>query len=85
MTVRLKQRQKKYKVHKHISYGRTYNHKDGIGYEHYTKGYRKSSITTKLMDAGGKFLNALIERAFPKPDVKTPSEASEVKDTGDVV
>lgn len=85
MTVRLKQRQKKYKVHKHISYGRTYNHKDGIGYEHYTKGHRKSSITIELIDAGEKFFNALIERAFPKLDVETPSEVSEVKDTGDVV
>ena len=37
MTVRIRQRQKKYLVRKHVAYGRTYNYKDGEGYSHYTK------------------------------------------------
>lgn len=85
MTVRLRQRQKKHLVRKHVAYGRTYNYQDGVGYNHYTKGSRKSTMTSSSMNNGSKVLYALIERAFPKPDVVAPTEVSEVKDTGDVV
>lgn len=73
MTVRIRQRQKKYLVKKHVAYGRTYNYKNG-GYDHYTKGHRKSSLTSEKVSKGNDFLNALIERAFPK-----------VEDSGDAV
>ncbi len=81
MTTRIRQRFKKKLVHKHVPYGRTYNHTVDGDYDHYTKGHRKSSTTTSKLDAGGKFFNALIERAFPKTSVK----ASEVEEAGDVV
>ena len=81
MTTRLRQRFKKKLVHKHVPYGRTYNHTVDGDYDHYTKGHRKSSTTTSKLDAGGKFFNALIERAFLKTSVK----ASEVEEAGDVV
>jgi len=74
MTVRIRQRQKKYLVRKHVAYGRTYNYKDDGSYDHYTKGHRKSSLTSEKVSKGNDFLNALIERAFP-----------EVKDSGDAV
>lgn len=66
MSKNLKQRFKRYKVHKHCAYGRTYNSTNGEGYDHYTKGHRKSSMTAEIMDKGSKFLFALLERAFPK-------------------
>ena len=66
MTARLKQRQRKFKVHKHMAYGRTYDVVEGVGYKHYTKGYRKSSMTASIMDKGSKALYALIDKAFPK-------------------
>lgn len=74
MTVRIRQRQKKYLVRKHVAYGRTYNYKDDGSYDHYTKGHRKSSLKTEDITKGNNFLNALIERAFPK-----------VEDSGDAV
>ena len=88
MTVRLRQRQKKYLVRKHVAYGRTYNYVDNDGYDHYTKGHRKSTLTTERVTNGNKFLNAFIERAFPKPVAETSvvnTSTDDVKDTGDVV
>lgn len=66
MTVRIRQRQKKYLVRKHVAYGRTYNYKDGVGYSHYTKGHRVSTTSSDRLNKGSLFLNAFLERAFPK-------------------
>lgn len=85
MTVRLRQRQKKHLVRKHVAYGRTYNYKDGEGYSHYTKGRRVSKLMAETLNKGSLWLNAFLEKAFPKPTVVAPEVTdtveNEVKDT----
>jgi hypothetical protein len=66
MTVRIRDRFKKHLVRKHTSYGRTYNYQNGVGYNHYTKGYRVSTTSSDRLNKGSLFLNAFLERAFPK-------------------
>ena len=79
MTVRLRQRQKKHLVRKHVAYGRTYNYEDGVGYSHYTKGRRNSKLKAETLNKGSLFLNALVERAFPKPTVVAPEVTNNVE------
>ena len=67
MTTRIRQRQNKHLVRKHVAYGRTYNYKDGVGYFHYTKGRRVSKLMAETLNKGSLWLNAFLERGFPKP------------------
>lgn len=69
MTVRIRQRQKKHLVRKHVAYGRTYNYKDGEGYSHYTKGRRVSKLMAETLNKGSLWLNAFLEKGFPKEEL----------------
>lgn len=50
-------------VAKHRDSGRTYNHKEGSGWNHFTKGFRKRSITMDRINKAYDFLFSFLEKA----------------------
>ena len=62
-------RLKKHLVRKHVAYGRTYNYEDGVGYSHYTKGHRISKLKSDTLNKGSLWLNAFLEKGFPKEEL----------------
>jgi len=53
-------------VHKHMDSGRTYNHIEGSGWCHFTKGFRKRSITMDRINKAYDYLFAFLEKAIDK-------------------
>lgn len=62
------------KVHKHIQNGRTYAHTDGVGYRHYTKGFKKRSISSERMSECATKLLAFLGSIFE--ETKTEGETA---------
>ena len=54
---------RKKKVLKKRDFGRTYNEVDGWGWDHYTKGWRRRSVTQKRLNNAMSFLYAFFARA----------------------
>lgn len=50
------------KVHKKIDSGRTYNHIEGSGWNHYTKGPRKRTLTMERINNAYNFVFSFLER-----------------------
>lgn len=53
----------KKKILKHRDFGRTYHEVDGCGWKHYTKGFRRRSITQERINNAMYFINAFLARA----------------------
>ena len=53
-------------VHRHMDSGRTYNHIEGSGWCHYTKGFRKRSITMDRINKAYDYLFSFLEKAIDK-------------------
>lgn len=49
-------------VHKHVNSGRTYNYKEGFGWSHFTKGFRRRTVTMDVINKGCNFIFSLMER-----------------------
>lgn len=56
-------------VRKKQNSGRCYNYMEGIGWSHYTKGFRKHTLNMETMEKGTSFLFSLLERVMPKKEV----------------
>nr|DAH71187.1 MAG TPA: hypothetical protein [Caudoviricetes sp.] len=57
-------------VQKKKDSGRCYNFVEGLGWNHYTKGFRKHSTKVDVMERGTSFLFSLLERVMPKKETK---------------
>lgn len=57
-------------VQKKKDSGRCYNFVEGLGWNHYTKGFRKHSTKVDVMERGISFLFSLLERVMPKKETK---------------
>ena len=55
-------------VLKHRDSGRTYNHKEGFGWNHFTKGFRRRSITMDRINKAYEFLFSFLDKAIIKHD-----------------
>lgn len=57
-------------VKKHTANGRCYNMVDGLGWNHYTKGFRKHSIHSNVVSRGTIILFGFLARLVGNNDVE---------------
>lgn len=64
-------------VRKKQNSGRCYNYQEGIGWNHYTKGFRKHSLNQKQLSDGYTFLYSFLSLANIQVENKETEQSTE--------